>query len=243
MDGFDGFDDDRMYELNVSAAESGRRRHRRSVRDAEGALSREELLSSLGLSDAEVKVSALTEEEARFVSEMLDCELDKGRAWRRLHPGEDLGRNEYRKMDALLRRDDVRKLLRSAVVRRMGEVMDNLDARLLDVYIIRAFYDIADYHDPTGLCLPLSSIPEDKRVAIDRVESRYYGKDGDVYSVNYILANREKALETLREYIQGLRPKSGVGVTQLDGPGVTEEETLSEMSDEELRAELGRLSS
>jgi len=239
----DGFDDGLDFELNVSASESGRRRHRRSLRDERGQLSRGELLESLGVSEAEAKVCSLTDDEIRFVSEMLECELDKGKAWRRVHPNEDLGRNEYRRMDALLRRDDVRRMLRSAVVRRMGDVMDNLDARLLDVYIIRAFYDVADYHDNTGQCLPLNTIPEDKRVAIDRVESRYYGKDGDVYSVNYILANREKALETLRDYIHGLRPKTGVGVTQLEDKGISEEENLASMSDEELRAELGRLSS
>ena len=123
--------------------------------------------------------------------------------------------------------------------------MDNLDARLLETYVQRAFYDVSDFHDADGTCLPLHLIPEEKRCAIDKIETRYYGKDGDVRSVNYILANRDAALKVLSDYMDSLRPKTAaVDLTKAATDDASAEEMADEMasmSDDELRAELRRL--
>lgn len=210
---------------------------------------REEYIAALGISEAEQCLASLTDEEVAFCCEMVGNGLDKVRAYRTVFDLEDEGkldRTTYNRISRMIQRDDVRQLLRLGVQRRMGEVMDNLDARLLETYVQRAFYDVSDFHDGDGSCLPLNLIPEEKRCAIDKIETRYYGKDGDVRSVNYILANRDQALKVLSEYMDNLRPKSAdtldITPTASDNgetDGLADE--MAAMSDDELRAELRRL--
>jgi len=207
---------------------------------------REEYIAGLGISEAEQCLASLTDDEVAFCCEMVGNGLDKIRAYRTVFDFDgEIDRTTYHRISRIMQRDDVRQLLRIGVQKRMGEVMDNLDARLLDTYIQRAFYDIADFHDGDGTCLPLQSIPADKRCAIDKIETRYYGKDGDVRSVNYILANRDQALKVLSDYMNSLRPKSAsVDLTSASPDNGRAEEMADEMaamSDDELRAELRRL--
>lgn len=207
---------------------------------------REEYIAGLGISEAEQCLLTLSDEEVAFCCEMVSNGLDKVRAYRTVYDLDgDLDRTTYHRISRIMQRDDVRQLLRLGVQKRMGEVMDNLDAKLLETYVQRAFYDIADFHDGDGSCLPLNQIPEEKRCAIDKIETRYYGKDGDVRSVNYILANRDAALKVLSEYMDSLRPKTAaVDLTKAatdDGSADEVAEEMAAMSDDELRAELRRL--
>lgn len=74
-----------------------------------------------------------------------------------------------------------------------------MEASLIQIEITRATYDIAWYYDDLGEPIPLSSIPPERRAAIDNVEKKRYGKDGDEYTVAYMLCNRDAAKKTLRE--------------------------------------------
>lgn len=230
--------------------ESGKGRAPRGFRQgARQKTRRDEYIAALGISEAEQCLASLTDEEVAFCCEMVGNGLDKVRAYRTVFDLEETGkldRTTYNRIARIMQRDDVRQLLRLGVQRRMGEVMDNLDARLLETYVQRAFYDVSDFHDADGTCLPLHLIPEEKRCAIDKIETRYYGKDGDVRSVNYILANRDQALKVLSEYMDNLRPKSASALditpTSSDNgetDGLADE--MAAMSDEELRAELRRM--
>lgn len=198
----------------------------------------------LGLSPAERCLISMTEQEAAFCCNMVLNGLDKVKAYKEVYAIQEMEKDDYKKIAALLAREDVRQMLRMGVKTKMREIMDNLDSKLLDTYTQRAFYDISDFHDMNGMPKPLSEIPEEKRCAIDKIEIKYYGRDGDVCSVNYVLANRDVALKTLTDYVNEVRPNTDIAVTSTAFDDISDEdeaERIANMSDEELQAEIRRL--
>jgi len=204
-------------------------------------LSRKDIISSLGLTDADTDLLTLNDREITFCAEMIANNLNTGKAYMQAF-GVPMSREEQKKMRALMQRQDIKRVLRASVQKKIASTLDNLDAQLLEVYCQRAFYDISDFHTPEGAVRPLDEIPEEARCVIDAIETKFYGKDGDVRSVNYKLADRDRALKTLRDFIAGLRPDEETELTQLHSEEENEEAArYAGMSDEELRKELAKL--
>ena len=206
---------------------------------------REDYYTELGLSKADKLLASLTEEELAFAAEMCINGCDQIKAYSTVHKitGE-MSKEQYRNMSTILHDQRVRKAIRAGIQRKMADVLDNLDARLLNTYITRAFYDPMEFMDDDGDPKPLSKIAPDNRCVIDGIEKKYYGKDADAYTVTYKLANRDTALKTLSEYINGVRPNSKMTLTETDDPTVdmeAEAEHLKDMSYEELEAELRKV--
>ena len=206
---------------------------------------REDYYTELGLSKADKLLASLTEEELAFAAEMCINGCDQIKAYSTVHKitGE-MSKEQYRNMSTILHDQRVRKAIRAGIQRKMADVLDNLDARLLNTYITRAFYDPMEFMDDDGDPKPLSEIAPDNRCVIDGIEKKYYGKDADAYTVTYKLANRDTALKTLSEYINGVRPNSKMTLTETDDPTVdmeAEAEHLKDMSYEELEAELRKV--
>jgi len=206
-------------------------------------LSKIETIAMLGLTDAEAQLCTLTDEEMQFVCAMISNGCDKYKAYSTAYKTEGkLTQTQYNKIAEIIRKDEVRQLLRKGIQRKMSESLDNLDSKLLDVYISRAFYDPSDIFYDNGESRPLSDIDEKYRCVIDGIETRYFGRDGDVRSVLYKLANRDQALKVLSDYMQNIRPSSGIIVTSAERD--TEEDEMSRLEDmsyEELQEEMRKL--
>ena len=206
---------------------------------------REDYYSELGISKTDKILSSLTEEELAFAAEMCQNGCDQVKAYSTVHKitGE-LRKEQYRKLSTILHDQRVRKVIRAGIQRKMADALDNLDAKLLNTYITRAFYDPMEFIDDDGDPKPLSKISPDNRCVIDMVEKKYYGKDADAYTITYKLANRDTALKTLSDYMNSARPNNKLALTEPDGPTIdmeAEAEHLKDMSYEELEAELKKM--
>lgn len=207
-------------------------------------LDKEEYLIMLGLSEAEQALCTLTDEELAFVCEMVSNGCDKIKAYATVNKitNGHLSKTQYNKVAEIIRKDEVKQLLRRGIQKKMSESLDNLDGKLLDTYIMRAFYDPADFIDDNGDPKTLSEIDENKRCVVDGVEKKYYGKDADEYTITLKLANRDQALKVLGEYTRVIRPNTEVMVTSTTKENEEDEaQRLAEMSYDELQAEMKRL--
>jgi len=100
----------------------------------------------------------------------------------------------------------------------LGAAKTGLEKRILDIHLVRAFYNPAQIVNDNGdLVASLSEISEaGLSVCIDQIDKRV-DKDGGEHPV-YVLANREKALDTLQKYIQMIKqPDAKVKGTGPDG--------------------------
>lgn len=202
---------------------------------------REEYLTSLGLSEAEIKLCTLLPEEVEFVCAMVNEGCDKYRAYKKvagLKEEDALSEGQYKAINKLLNNEEVRQIIRLGIQKKMSESLDNLDNRLLQTYIQRAFYDPSLFVLDNGDPRELSEIPKELRCVVDGVEKKFYGKDADAYTITYKLANRDTALKVLGEYMQMIRPSvaTSVQITNVMTASTDKvKEEIQNMSDEELR--------
>lgn len=78
---------------------------------------------------------------------------------------------------------------------------DKLSYQILTSMQARAFYDPSTFFHPDGTAKELDTIPPNLRQAIDSVEVKHYGKDGDVTETIYKLADRAQAQKNLIELL------------------------------------------
>lgn len=234
-----------LKEFDIAPA--GRKaRGPRTRGSGESARNREDYYAELGFSAEEKMLACLSEEELAFAAEMCRNGCDRVKAYATVHRiAGDLTREQYRDLSTLLHDQKVRRAIRAGIQRRMSDVLDNLDSRLLNTYITRAFYDPSDFVDDNGDPLPLSEIPQDLRCVIDSIEKKYYGKSADACTITYRLANRDTALRVLSEFMHSVRPETGVTLTAPEDadPKAFEQqaEHLADMSYEELEAALQKI--
>ena len=205
---------------------------------------KEESLADMGLTSEELAMVSLSDEEVQFVANMVANGCNKEAAYMAAYNVQTnkLDAENTQKLNALMRRSDIKQVLRSGIQTRMSEMLDNLDAKLLDTYITRAFYDPADFIDDSGEPYSLSQIKPELRCVVDGVEKKYFGKDAEAYTITLKLANRDTALKTLSEYMGVIRPKAGIEITNtISVSNADEAKKISEMSNDELLAELKRL--
>jgi hypothetical protein len=104
----------------------------------------------------------------------------------------------------LLNNPSIQKALRVILEEWTEPYKARVEAVLMDKYLRRATYDIADFVHDDGSIVPLSDIPKEWREAvIDGMEVRYYGGSTNLRKVlTYKLASRDDALKTLARYIE-----------------------------------------
>jgi len=77
-----------------------------------------------------------------------------------------------------------------------------LELQVFDLYYKRAMYTVDLFFKSNGDVKPLDQIPKEWMVVIDRVIKRTFPtKEGPVDSVEYILADRDTALQTLLKFV------------------------------------------
>jgi predicted transcriptional regulator len=88
----------------------------------------------------------------------------------------------------------------------LAETKIPLEKKILEMYVARAFYDVADIVDINGALVCTMSQLKDKglSVCIDGVDVKP-DKDGGEHYV-YKLADRTEALDKLQKYIQMIKP-------------------------------------
>lgn len=115
----------------------------------------------------------------------------------------------------LLNKENVQEAIRRYIALILGPYKEKLEAQILEIYYNRAFYSIDMFYDPDGDLLPLDHIKKNHPeylCVIDGIDKKFFGKDADVSVTSYQLASRDKALQTLNEYI---KKADGTGIKEL----------------------------
>jgi hypothetical protein len=117
----------------------------------------------------------------------------------------------------LLKDVNVQALLADELAAVLKEKRIPLEKRILDTWMVRAFYDIADIVDTDGRLVDTMDgfKKSGLSVVIDGIDIKP-DKNGDEHYV-YKLADRDKALDMLQKYIQMIRPFDAK-VTDPDNP-------------------------
>lgn len=202
-------------------------------------------MAAMGITDAMAEAYDLNGQEMDFALEMVTNGLDGEAAYRAVYRNDSgvTSKTIMKKVALLLERPGVREIMRVAVERYMAKSIENLDARLLDAYTRRAFYDVSMFFFKGGEPKPLESIPEEWRIVIDGYERRFYGKDADVEVLTMKLPDRDRMMSKLGEYMAIL--KGGAQPAKLETTDAKEVERsvrgdadaldYSQMSEEELK--------
>lgn len=123
----------------------------------------------------------------------------------------------------LLNRPNINTAINRFVSSELDPYRDKLSYQILTSMQARAFYDPDTFFHSDGTAKPLDSIPAHMRQAIDSVEVKHYGKDGDVTETIYKLADRAQAQKNLIELLNRKAPD------QEDGVGTATRSKLDEI--------------
>jgi len=74
---------------------------------------------------------------------------------------------------------------------------DKIGYKVIEAYYLRAFYRLEDFYEDDGTLRPLSKLPEALKELVDGMTTRYYGKDANIKVREYVLPNRDTALQSL----------------------------------------------
>ena len=119
---------------------------------------------------------------------------------------------------ALLTSPNIRKLIGLELESMLSAAKVPLEKHLFDVTMMRAFYDPTEIIDLEGnLCITTKELrARGLQVCIDSINEKLTAK-GDRY-IEYKLADRDKSLDVLRQYIQMIKaPNANVKGTGPDG--------------------------
>lgn len=153
------------------------------------------------------KIILYTQEQQDFVRFYIEQRLQNaGEAYLRAYPNcksEEVG---FSSASRLLRTEKVQALLKSKLEEAMGDLKENLDYKLIRMWVTRANYDVADIIDDTGaLVRPMAELKRlGLSICIDGIDLKI-GKEGDEHPV-YKLADRDKAQDQLQKYIGLIKP-------------------------------------
>jgi hypothetical protein len=107
----------------------------------------------------------------------------------------------------LLKNTKIQELISTELEALLAEKRRPLEKRILDTWLVRAFYDPTEILDLSGR-LKITEAQLRKRglhVCIDSINRKLNAK-GDAY-LEYKLADRDKALDMLRQYIAMIKPQ------------------------------------
>lgn len=85
----------------------------------------------------------------------------------------------------------------------LAECRAKLEGELIRTYMAQAFYDPKKFFNPDG-SLAFDNwdiLPEDLRRCVESIETKFYGKDADASVTVIKMADRNKAMQALAQYI------------------------------------------
>lgn len=111
-----------------------------------------------------------------------------------------------------------------------------LEFQVLDIWYRRATYSIEMFVDENNNLIPIKNIPQEWRCCIDGIEKKSSGAIDPLSWHEYVLPNRDKALDALVRVIQTLRTPVLSDIADLPAPSRDKLEGLfsSESDDQEL---------
>ena len=103
-----------------------------------------------------------------------------------------------------LRRENVQALIKKYCDERINNYKNELEKKIVDVYMKRAFYDASKWFDEKGrlICEWEEFQKSGYGIIVDGIETRAYGKDATNEKTVYKLADKNKALEMLSRYMR-----------------------------------------
>lgn len=106
----------------------------------------------------------------------------------------------------LLAKTSIQAIMKAYAEFALAPYTPKIQLNLMETHYKRAFYDPAIFMDQNTMqCKKLGEIPPEWRICIDQIENKFYGKDADVCSVKYVLADRNKALDQLAKYVNWIK--------------------------------------
>jgi hypothetical protein len=75
---------------------------------------------------------------------------------------------------------------------------DRMISQMVARLQVRAGYDVDWFYHPDGTAKPLDQITAEQRWAIDDIEIKHFGKDGDITETKYKLADQDAARKELK---------------------------------------------
>lgn len=145
----------------------------------------------------------LTQKEIRFVGEYCSNGFDAVAAMKAAKLIEEAATSTTARLRSLdlLNKQNITTAVNRFVSSELDPYRDKLNYQILNSMQSRAFYDPATFFEPDGTARPLDVIPLAARQAIDSIEVKHYGKDGNVLETIYKLADRAQAIKSLREVL------------------------------------------
>jgi hypothetical protein len=134
-----------------------------------------------------------------------------------------------------LRLPNMRAGLKIIIDSYLTECKDTFEKQIIEQLRVRAFYNPLDIVDEKGELKYKSGddIPEHLRQCIDGIETRQYGKDGDISRTVFKLANRDKARDELAKYIKILN--TTIEHTGKDGGPIKIQKDINNLDDKALQ--------
>ena len=172
------------------------------------------------------KIILYTQEQTDFVRFYIENRLQNAKdAYLRAYPNCKSETGAYSSASTLLRTPKIQLLLKEKLEEATGELKDNLDFKLLKMWVTRANYDVADIlNDDGSLVRPMSELKKlGLSICIDGVDVRI-DKEGNEHQC-YKLADRDKAQDQLQKYIGLIKPQPVVNLNvNKDAQDLTPEE-------------------
>lgn len=98
---------------------------------------------------------------------------------------------------SLSSKPNIKKAIQRFTESVLAPYKDKLEYQTLQLLQARAFYDVSTFFDTNGKAKPLDEIPQQARYALDDITEDFKGKDADVRTVKYKLADRMQARKEL----------------------------------------------
>jgi len=145
----------------------------------------------------------LSVKEIRFVAEYCTNNFDAPAAMKAAKLVSDSVPTTELKLRAmeLLNRQNILSAVNRFISSELDPYRDKLSYQILTSMQARAFYDPSTFFLPDGTARELDVIPQNMRQAIDSVEVKHYGKDGNVLETVYKLADKPQAIKSLLELL------------------------------------------
>lgn len=145
----------------------------------------------------------LTQKELKFIGEYCSNGFDAVAAMKaaKLIPENATSTTSHLSSKELLNRQNIMTAVNRFVSSELDPYRDKLNYQILTSMQARAFYDPHVFFEADGTARPLDTIPANLRQAIDSVEVKHYGKDGDVLETIYKLADKAQSQKSLRELL------------------------------------------
>jgi phage terminase small subunit len=178
----------------------------------------------------------ITRAQQNFVNYYIEQDFKNATAaYQRAYPQaseESARRNASR----LLTNADIQEAMSSVIAEVLRRDKISLEKRILDTWMRQAFFDLAEIIDSKGALLhPLEELSKQGlSVCVEGIETRINAQG--VETVKIKLADRNKALEMLQEYIQMIKPQT----QKIELGGLSDEARarLALLYDEEISADV-----